>query len=258
MILVTRTSEIGIPMPHRAQSVAGESVSPSITPLRGRFDALDVSLPAEPATTLLGRVQDLQTAADLLRDDTVRLLTITGPGGIGKTRMALRLAHVVQPEFDDGAAFVSLATISDPLLVAAAIAQSLKLRESAGMTPLESICFALMNRHFLLVLDNLEQIRGAAPDIAALLASCHYVKVLATSRVPLHVTGEQEFSLPPLKLPHPGANTPHELAQCPAVALFAQRVALMGCRWQSSWPRHARKCSRRPLFWFGWRMDSTS
>jgi predicted ATPase/DNA-binding CsgD family transcriptional regulator len=201
-----------------------ESALPSIKPIRGRFEAREYTLLPEPSTSLIGREGELRTATELLRDDTVRLLTVTGPGGIGKTRFASRLAHGVEAEFEDGAVFVSLAPVSDPLLLASIIAQALSLRESKELGPQERIRQALGRKRLLLVLDNFEQIRVAAQVVAEILAWCPQVKALVTSRVPLHLTGEQEFALPPLALPHDYEEPWEELAKTPAVMLFAQRA----------------------------------
>jgi predicted ATPase/DNA-binding CsgD family transcriptional regulator len=200
------------------------TVRPSITPIRVGFPAREYALPPEPSTPLIGREGELHTASDLLRDGATRLLTVTGPGGIGKTRFALRLAHEVEAEFEDGAVFVSLAPISDQALLATAIVQSLRLRESKEIGALERICLALRTRQLLLVLDNFEQIRPAAPFLAEILNACPRLKALVTSRVPLHLTVEQEFALPPLALPPGDEASWTDVASTPAVMLFAQRA----------------------------------
>ena len=185
-------------MSYQAQPDAEDTVNGSITPFRGHFDGQLFSLPGEAGTPLLGREHELRTASDLIRDDTIRLMTVTGPGGIGKTRFALRLAHDLQRTYDVGAAFVPLAAISDPAHVPFAIAHRLKLPATEGVEVLERIRRALKSRETLLVLDNFEHVRDAAADVSELLLACPGLKVMVTSRVPLHVTGEQEFAILPL------------------------------------------------------------
>ena len=129
------------------------------------------------------------------------MLTVTGPGGVGKTRFALRLAEGLTPAFADGMAFVSLGSLHDHGLVLSAVASALGLRVAgSGQVQSEQIQFALQAKHLLLVLDNFEQVAPAAPDIARLIAACPGVTALVTSRAALRIAGEQEFSLPPLAL----------------------------------------------------------
>ena len=160
-----------------------------------------------------------------------RLLTLTGPGGTGKTRLALQLAAEVLADFPDGVYVVFLAPIREPELVVSAIAQALGVREVGGQPLRESVKEHLRERQTLLVLDNFEQVLPAAPFVAELLAACPRLKVLVTSREMLHLYGEQEYPTPPLALPDPKprAGTEAEyvssLAQSPAVALFVQRAA---------------------------------
>ena len=164
-----------------------------------------------PATPLVGRAAELARATDLLRSPEVRLLTLTGPGGSGKTHLALEVAAAVEREFADGACFCELAPIADPLLALSAIARALGLRESSSEQPLEQLESALRARAMLLVLDNLEQVIDVAPALARLLASCRGLKLLATSRERLHVRAEHELGVEPLSEPD-------------AVELFLQRA----------------------------------
>ncbi len=158
----------------------------------------NLSLPRSP---LIGRDHEIAVIQQLLLQEQVGLLTLTGPGGIGKTRLAMQVAANLLDHFVDGVYFVSLAPISDPELVSAAIAQTLGVREAAGQPIQASLQAYLHDRQLLLVLDNFEQILAAAPLVSALLTTCQRLKVLVTSRATLHLYGEQEFPVPPLALP---------------------------------------------------------
>jgi predicted ATPase/serine/threonine protein kinase len=184
------------------------------------------SLPPQ-RTALLGRAGELARIEELIVGGGVRLLTLTGPGGTGKTRLAIQAAENLAPRFEGGLAFVNLAPLADAALVASAVARSLDVRES-GDLPLESaIAEHLRGRGAtLLFLDNFEQVSDAATLIQHLLDACPALTVLVTSRQGLHIYGEQEFPIPPLPLPAPGALfSPSTLMDCPSVALFVQRAA---------------------------------
>ena len=182
------------------------------------------ALPA-PLTPLLGREREADAVRQALVDGGVRLLTLTGPPGVGKTRLALHAAAQLAPCFADGACFVPLAPVGSAELVSAAVLQALGGRED-GHTPVDEHLRRLLHaRELLLVLDNFEHLLPAAPGVAALLSAAPSLKVLVTSRVPLRLTGEHELAVAPLALPGPGdLPPPEQLARVPAVALFEARA----------------------------------
>jgi predicted ATPase/DNA-binding CsgD family transcriptional regulator len=170
-------------------------------------EAVPFSGPPRPLTALVGREQEAATIAALLRLPEVRLLTLTGPGGVGKTRLAIEVATRWAEDGADGVAFVALAPLTDPHLVVPTIAQAVGVRE-AGEQPLaERLIMTLRTRPLLLVLDNCEQVLDAALQIGDLLAACPQLTVLVTSRAPLRLSGEREFPVPPLSLPPADSGT---------------------------------------------------
>jgi predicted ATPase/DNA-binding XRE family transcriptional regulator len=182
------------------------------------------SLPV-PLTRLIGRETELTALRTGLQDDEVRLLTLTGPGGTGKTRLAIAVAAGMLDAFPDGTVFVDLTPVTDPALVMPAVAAALGIREIAGRRLTETLSTFLAPKRLLLVLDNCERALGAAPEISMLLAASPGLTVFATSREPFHVRGEHEFPVFPLPLPEPDRLPAlAELAQVASIALFVERA----------------------------------
>jgi predicted ATPase len=179
-------------------------------------------------TVFVGREKEIAAAKELLLSKDVRLLTITGPGGIGKTRLGLEIASALQENFPGGVHFVPLSPLRDPGLIAALIVQTLGIRETGGQSSLEQLKRHLQDsahEPVLFLLDNFEHLIQAAPLVADLLAMAPSLKVLVTSRAALHVYGEREFPVPALAVPDAQAKTSLDaLSQFPAVALFVQRA----------------------------------
>lgn len=180
-----------------------------------------------PIGELIGRSWAVARLQQQLGRETIRLVTLIGPGGSGKTRLALRVAHELVSIFAQGAWFVSFASISDPSTVPLTMAQALNIKSAPGQQPLQSILTYLGRRHMLLVLDNFEHIAAARGMIEELLAAAPNLKILVTSRVVLGLPGEYEFSVPPLDLPDPALAAHLEvssLATYSAIQLFVERA----------------------------------
>ena len=181
------------------------------------------NLPAQ-LTPLVGRKAELAEVCELLRGEA-RLVTLTGPGGSGKTRLALAAAQTLLPEHSDGVFFCPLAAITDPALVPSELARTLSLAEAPGEPLMATLAKELRERRMLLVVDNLEQVLPAAPLLTELLGGAPLLKLLATSRAPLRLSGEHEYEVPPLALPDPGGPPEaSELAGVESVALFVERA----------------------------------
>ena len=199
---------------------------------KGRSESSDTAgtprgnLPPQP-TPLIGRAEELETARAQLLSPGVRLLTLIGPGGVGKTRLALAVAELLRddPAFPDGVWFVDLAPLPGPEAVPSAIVRALGVQELDGRTALDVLESALVSHRLLLVLDNFEHLLGAAGDIAHVLGACPGVVVLTTSREPLRLRWERTLPLGPLAVPDP-QHLPRveQLAEVPAVTLFIQRA----------------------------------
>ena len=193
-------------------------------PIRGELVGGLHGLPSS-LTPLLGREHEEAAITRMLQRDRVRLLTITGLGGVGKTRLAVQVASAARTSFPEGVFFVGLAALREPDLVLPTIGQALGLRERDGQPPTELLALHVGTRQMLLVLDNFEHLMAAATDLSVVLAQCPALRVLVTSRAPLYVRGEQEFALHPLSIPVEGKLPALDgLEACAAIQLFVQRV----------------------------------
>jgi class 3 adenylate cyclase len=196
---------------------------PSEFPPLRTLDAYHNNLPPQP-TPLIGREKEVAEVCQRLSRPEVRLLTLTGPGGTGKTRLALQAAAELTQEFDEGVFFISLAAIRDPQLVVGVVAGTLGVKEEGGQPLLESLEYYLGEKRMLLLVDNFEQVLEAAPMVTEMLSAAPNLKVLATSRILLRLYGEHEYAVPPLGLPDPQRPPSVEtLTHYEAVRLFLER-----------------------------------
>ncbi|MDQ5874695.1 MAG: adenylate/guanylate cyclase domain-containing protein, partial [Actinomycetota bacterium] len=219
-----KLKNVGRPFSIYAIAVDG-LVVPAPDFLHGKGEQL-ATLPAnlpDPTSPLVGRESDLAALTDLIAEH--RVVTITGPGGIGKTRTAIEVCRHLGAEFLDGISFVSLADVTDPTQFVPTLAEALDVKEAEGRTLGEGVTALIGDKKALLLLDNLEQIIEAAPTVADLVATCPELRLVVTSRTPLRIGAEREYQLAPLLLPPPnGKAVPEKLAAYPAVALFIQRA----------------------------------
>jgi predicted ATPase/class 3 adenylate cyclase len=207
----------------RIYQLTGPELRDDFPPLKS-LDLRPHNLPAQP-TELIGRESEVAQLRALLTAPGTRLVTLTGPGGTGKSRLALQTAADILEAFPDGVWWIPLAAITDPALVPEAIAKPLGLRERPGERLIDTVNGHLRARTLLLVLDNLEQILTSAPLIAQVLESAPGLVILATSREPLRLRGEREYPVAPLNLPPIGARlAPEEILAFPAVRLFVERA----------------------------------
>jgi predicted ATPase/DNA-binding CsgD family transcriptional regulator len=203
----------------------GPTLLPPATSLERR---LRHQAPPIPVSPLIGRTDEVAALTALLRRPEVRLVTLTGTGGVGKTRLALAAAGALDGDFDDGVAFVDLAPVQDPALAGGAIAQALGMREAGDQPVVNSLIAHLRHRHLLLILDNVEHLLSAAPVVGDLLTSCSHLTVLATSRAPLRIDGERVVVVPPLPIPEPRGRVHRSAVEAvegaAAGLLFVERV----------------------------------
>jgi transcriptional regulator with XRE-family HTH domain len=205
-----------------ARGLAPPAAAPPASGAAVAIPATPNNLPA-PMTSFVNRTRDIAAVTARLRERDVRVLTLIGPPGIGKTRLAIQAAEALMPDFPAGVWFVDLTALEDPALVLPAIAHSVRLQELADEPLPQRLQRFWGEQRVLLLLDNFEHVVGAAPEVGRLLRACRGLKVLATSRVPLQIYGEHEYAAPPLSLPPAGGPT-GELMDYEAAQLFVTRV----------------------------------
>ncbi len=228
-LVVVEQQAVGVPPradpPRHASSDPSVSLARTLTPARlAPREPRPTNLPASP-TPLIGRDQEIATVRGMLLRTDIRLLTLIGPPGVGKTRLSLHVAANLQDAFADGLCYVPLAPIRDPNLVIATIAQTLGVRETGSQPLLDSVKDYLRAKQLLLVLDNFEQLLAAAPRVAELLAAAPQLKLLITSRAVLQLSGEHQYVVPPLAVPDRKRLPPlATLTDYAAVVLFVARA----------------------------------
>lgn len=209
-----------------ASGTAPPQIAPSPSPSPRAQDSGPNNLPVQ-LTVLIGREKEIEAVCSMLGREEVHLVTLTGVGGTGKTRLALQVAAKMLEDFRDGVWFVDLAPLNDAGLVVPTIAQTLGVKEVGGEALIDTVEGYLTGKRMLLVLDNLEQVVQAAPGLGDLLVASYSLKILATSRAPLGIRGEKEYPVPPLSLPSAerlSEVTPERAMEYEAVRLFAERA----------------------------------
>lgn len=189
-----------------------------------RYANLPSNLP-EVSSPLVGRAADLAALVEVIQH--TRLLTITGPGGVGKSRILAELGRLLAPEFLDGIAFIPLADITNPADFLPALARALDVKEAEGRTLGQGVVSLLGDKRVLLLLDNFEQLAAAAPEVARLVEKCPGLRIVTSSRTPLRIAAEREYPLAPLALPTPGPEPPESLMEYSAIALFVERARMV-------------------------------
>jgi len=223
-MVMNHPATIGCHQMSLSPSIDGSSTGHAPRPVLSSLSGGTTGFPV-PLTSLVGRERELAIARALIGRPDLRLLTLTGPGGIGKTRLALQLAADLADGFADGVRFVPLEAVRDAGLVAAAIAHAIDVQPTGAGAMYDAMTSALHAADMLLVVDNFEHVLAAASVLTELLANCPRLKILVTSRVLLRVNGEHALAIPPLNLPDPQSSLPlDELVRFSAIQLFTERA----------------------------------
>ncbi len=219
-----RSTFISLARPDIAPEQIDETVFPHAQSLNRSANRRVTNLPT-PLTPLIGRAQEVVAICALLLAPDIRLVTLTGAGGMGKTRLGLQVAADLKEQFPDGCRFISLAAVTEPDLVIPTIARGLGIKESRARALDEALLTHVADKDMLLLLDNFEQVTSSGKNVADILASAPRVKVLVTSRTILHLSGEYEFVVPPLRFVDlRNSLSSEDLVESPAVSLFVQRA----------------------------------